>query len=353
MLVPTTLCVLLAAVVQAAETVNVYLSPAPYALHSLLSPEDASAALSRHLGLEVFEPLRDASHLGQEEDLFVGKGPKNVLLVTVEETDAKAVLPSFLQPAFTLETPPSTPIFSLHSVISSYLHRASHSFASLFPSTRFGELSDVEDLASFFTSAEEPSFAALELSKLHQTRTELGASSDEYVEAATELREFLEQLAEDDRFSLAVLTYASPSSASLYRRQDPQQTQQPLPSTAPPPQEPIGAISTCFKTEDDCNNGTTSCSGRGQCVGATKAGRTCFVCTCAPTKTGEGTKVKTEYWAGESCERKDVSGPFVLLTGTVIVILLLIAGSISLLYSVGDQPLPSTLLATAVHSKND
>ncbi|KAJ3503683.1 hypothetical protein NLJ89_g8323 [Agrocybe chaxingu] len=353
MLARTTLCLLLAAAAQAAQAVNVYLSPVPYALHSSLSPEDASAALSRHLGLEVFEPLRDASNLGQDEDLFVGKGPKNVLLLTVEEVDAKAVLPSFLQPAFTLETPPSTPIFSLHSVISSYLHRASHSFASLFPSTQFGEFNDVEELHSFFSYSEEPSFAAIELSKLHEIRKGLGASSDEYVEVATKLREFLEQLAEDDRYNLAILTYASPSSTSLYRRQDPQQTQQPLPSTVPPPQEPIGAISTCFKTEDDCNNGTTSCSGRGQCVGATKAGRTCFVCTCTPTKTGEGTKVKTEYWAGESCERKDVSGPFVLLTGTVIVILLLIAGSISLLYTVGDQPLPSTLLATAVHSKSD
>jgi hypothetical protein len=45
--------------------------------------------------------------------------------------------------------------------------------------------------------------------------------------------------------------------------------------------------------------------------------------------------------------------PFVLLSGTVIVIILLIVGSISLLYGVGDQPLPSILLATAVNAKKD
>jgi len=58
-------------------------------------------------------------------------------------------------------------------------------------------------------------------------------------------------------------------------------------------------------------------------------------------------------WAGQSCERQDISGPFVLLSGTVIVIIVLFIGSVSLLYSVGDQPLPSTLLATAVNMKKD
>lgn len=71
------------------------------------------------------------------------------------------------------------------------------------------------------------------------------------------------------------------------------------------------------------------------------------------TKTGKGSKVKTERWAGQSCERKDVSGPFVLLTGTVIAMILLVVGSVTLLYSVGDQALPSILLATSVSVKKD
>lgn len=48
-----------------------------------------------------------------------------------------------------------------------------------------------------------------------------------------------------------------------------------------------------------------------------------------------------------------LSSQFVLITGTVIVIILLFAGSVSLLYTVGDQALPSTLLATAVPVKKD
>jgi hypothetical protein len=56
-----------------------------------LSPEDATTALSRHLGLEEFESLRDASDLTHTQENFVGQGAKNVLLVTVEESDANGV----------------------------------------------------------------------------------------------------------------------------------------------------------------------------------------------------------------------------------------------------------------------
>ena len=38
---------------------------------------------------------------------------------------------------------------------------------------------------------------------------------------------------------------------------------------------------------------------------ASKAGMTCFICACTATKDSMG---RTENWAGEACERKDVSG---------------------------------------------
>jgi hypothetical protein len=43
----------------------------------------------------------------------------------------------------------------------------------------------------------------------------------------------------------------------------------------------------------------------------------------------------------------------VLLAGTTIVLLLVIAGSISLLYSVGNIELPSVLMGGAVNAKKD
>ena len=45
--------------------------------------------------------------------------------------------------------------------------------------------------------------------------------------------------------------------------------------------------------------------------------------------------------------------PFVLLTGTVIVLILLIVGSISLLYGVGYQEMPSTLMGGAVGTRKE
>ncbi|KDR75115.1 hypothetical protein GALMADRAFT_249028 [Galerina marginata CBS 339.88] len=353
MLVPCSLALLFSASFQLTQAVHVYLSPSPSLLRSTLSPEDASATLSRHLGLEAFEPFWDASDLTHIEENFVGQGPKNVLVVTVEESDASAVIPYSLQHAFILETQPSTPISSLSSVVSTYLHRANIGFASIFSSFNFGELEDVSSLVTFFDAAEEPSFAAIELSKLHDIGKTYGHSSEKYIQVANKLRALLEEMVEDDRFTVAVLTFATPSSASLVKRQAPQETQAPLPSDFPAPQLPIGGISTCFTSLDGCNNGTSVCSGRGKCVEASKAGRSCFVCNCGVTKTGEGNKVKTDYWAGESCERKDISGPFVLLAGTVITIILLIGGSVTLLYGVGDQPLPSTLMATAVNARRD
>jgi len=374
------LTLLVFACISGIQAVSVYLSPPRTYLKSTLSPEDASAALSQHLGLEAFEPLR--AFVYQEE--FVGQGEKNAVVVTVEESNANrmyfqcpahfsqlnvilpVILPDSLGLAFTLEMPSSTPVHSLSSVVSTYLHRASHSFTSVFPNRQFCAPDDVRNLVSFFDTAEEPAFAAIDLSSLR-----LSQAKEELSDIAHELRSFLAQIAQDDRYNLAILTYATPSSTSFAKRHENLEGQEPLPSTAPP-QLPIGGISTCFASLNACNDGTTSCSGRGQCVKASKAGRTCFVCTCGVTKTGEGKDLKTEYWAGEKCERKDISryyscrqllvsimtnpyfaSEFVLLSGTVLVIVFLIAGSISLLYTIGDQPLPSTLLATAVHAKKE
>ena len=89
MLAPLSLVLLLSA--SLSQAIDIYLSPSSNFVRSSLSPADASAALSRHLGLEQFEPLLDASNLGHEE-WFVGQGPKNVLLITLEEGDLQGPL---------------------------------------------------------------------------------------------------------------------------------------------------------------------------------------------------------------------------------------------------------------------
>ncbi|KAK0213221.1 hypothetical protein DFS33DRAFT_1287307 [Desarmillaria ectypa] len=346
---------LLLSVLQPTLGINVYLSPQRNTLKPSLSPSDASSVLSHHLGLELFEPFRDSAASFHEDEAFVGQGAKNVLLLTMEEYDAEAVLPDSLNPSFKLSTYSSVSIPSIYSVISTYLHRARHAYASVYEaSPSLLHFENINSLKAFLDEAEDSEFAALDLSGLAAVRKVYGSGSEEFAQAASIIRAFLERGLDQGHVRLAILTYTPPPTLSYSKRQSsPLQSQIPFPPDHAPPQEPIGSVSTCFATEDTCNEETSTCSGRGRCVQATKAGRTCFVCTCGVTTTGDGNKVKTQAWVGESCERKDISGPFVLLTGTVIVIILLCFGSVSLLFHVGNQELPSTLMGSAVNSKKD
>ena len=74
-----------------AVQVDVYLSP-PSSLPSSLTPGQASFAISRHLGLEAFEPvdLQGESFTGLfDEQQFVGKGASNAALLSIDENVAK------------------------------------------------------------------------------------------------------------------------------------------------------------------------------------------------------------------------------------------------------------------------
>lgn len=273
-------------------------------------------------------------------------------------------MPHYLQPSFTL---PSPPVDSLYSVISTYLNRAKHAYASIFEGVpSHGHYSSSSRLNAFLDESHDSEFSAIDLSGLADVRKKYGAKSKQFQDAVATIREFVHSLAEKD-CSLAILSYAPPATLSHSKRQA--ASQQPLPPDHAPPQQPIGSVSTCFDSEDACSDATDSCSGRGQCLQASKAGKTCFVCACAASKSGSGDKTKTEYWVGDACERKDVSrwalfqyahdvgliffSSFVLIVGTVLVLLLVVVGSISLLTSAGSQELPSTLLGSAVHAKKD
>lgn len=189
-------------------------------------------------------------------------------------------------------------------MVSTFLLRA----ANIFASTYHGVASPLE-LAAFYDSAEAPSFVALEMTDLSQLRRKFGSNSSEYLVATTGLREVISHaFNHPDTFNLAIITASASAPPSAKRDTRPQKSQSPLPPSHPPPQEPIGAISTCFTSAAACVNSTNSCSGRGQCLEATKSGRTCFVCTCGVTTSGEGRNIKTDVWVGQSCERKDVSG---------------------------------------------
>ncbi|KZT71697.1 hypothetical protein DAEQUDRAFT_665382 [Daedalea quercina L-15889] len=353
-------CALLVGVTGA---VDIYLHPASPAAPSL-SASQASAALSRHLGLEYHEALGDDLEtnegIGRQES-FVGKGPGSALLVGVNEEDAAAAIPASYETSFSL--PSDLSAASLSTLIPTYLDRARQAYSHIFAPESLPEktpriidifsvpssasqsfLSQMTTLVDFVESDDVPTdkFAAVHLTGLSELAAEHGRDSEQYKLAAETIRGFLSSVTEKRDLKLAVVTL--PSSVLQVKRQVSSALQQPpqtpFPAPKPGPAEPIDAVATCYTTTEACGNSTSSCSGHGECVQATKQGRTCYVCACSATKSSSG---QTENWAGSACERKDISGPFTLLSGTVVALILLVGGSVALLTTIGEQELPSTL----------
>jgi len=249
-------------------------------------------------------------------------------LVTGNQSDSfPDIIPSSFKPSFSLSHSPSVP--SLSSLISTYLHRARHAYSSI-----YSELSHTSqgipsflDIFSVSSSATETfisetsalsefldtdvsstdKFAAFELKGLSYIAETYGRSSEQYQLAARTTRAVLESALSKSNINLALLTFSASTPPSKRRVQPPQS---PFPPPSPIPQQPISGVSTCFLSEDICTNSTDSCSGRGECLQASKAGRTCFVCACNKTTTPDG---KTQTWVGDACERKDISGLVVFL----------------------------------------
>ncbi|KAI0066017.1 hypothetical protein BV25DRAFT_1974854 [Artomyces pyxidatus] len=352
-------CLVFAGVARAAE---VYLNP-QVSVPSHLSTSDASSVIARHLQLEQFEPLPEngQSVIGAFDGSFVGQGARSSLLLSIDEADAKAVIPDALKPSFSLAS--SSPVSSFSKSISMYLDRAPHVFSHVFsqpthndlPSPRLLNLfsvpssatdlflSELSALVNFIESdadASWDSFGAFELHGLSEIAKAFGRTSAQYELAAESLRASLYGALHSDRLNLVILTY----SANGLAKRSPQQS--PLPPNIPP--QPIGSDILCFTSAEVCSNSTSACSGRGECVAGSKAGRTCFVCSCSATKDSKG---RTNHWAGTQCERKDVSGDFVLLAGTTIGLIIMVAGSISLLVTMGDMKLPSVLTGTIARDR--
>lgn len=117
-----------------------------------------------------------------------------------------------------------------------------------------------------------------------------------------------------------------------------------------------GSIPNCFQSYNACVTTTANCSGHGLCedtwaargedgkkIPAKEGELACFSCQCKRTR-DENNRTTTS-WAGNMCQKVDVSTPFALFVGFTIFMLAIITGAIRLLYSIGDQPLPGVLSA--------
>ncbi|KAI9850853.1 MAG: hypothetical protein M1838_004922 [Thelocarpon superellum] len=144
---------------------------------------------------------------------------------------------------------------------------------------------------------------------------------------------------------------------------EPQPT--PTPSTRPhsngtvPPPPPMlpspgSFIPVCHASHEACETATGACFGHGSCekkyetTGEDgRSHRACFACACKPSLVetgGSGGKGrKTIHWGGAACQKKDVSSPFFLLAGLTVLLIAVISWGIGLLFSVGQEDLPSVI----------
>ena len=213
--------------------------------------------------------------------------------------------------------------------MSSYLQRASHVYSNIYSATssQFTEpvprlldvfsaspsssteefLSETSQLVTLIEEDSDDTFGAFELKGASAILSEYGRQSEQYKLAVETSRALFESAMVHSKLSLVVLTYPSSTHSHAKRQQPPQS---PLPAPSPSPQLPIGGVSTCHASVDACTNATDSCSGHGSCAQASKAGKTCFVCSCEITQDTSG---RRQYWAGDACQKRDISAYVILL----------------------------------------
>ncbi|KAJ5612409.1 hypothetical protein N7510_005603 [Penicillium lagena] len=105
----------------------------------------------------------------------------------------------------------------------------------------------------------------------------------------------------------------------------------------------------CHASNSSCVEATNNCSGHGHCYkksgsGNSGAGDSCYACRCTETvvKKDDGT-TETIQWGGSACQKRDISSPFFLIAGVSILVVAMVSSAIGMLFSVGQQELPSVI----------
>ena len=160
-------------------------------------------------------------------------------------------------------------------------------------------------------------------------------------------------------------TYTVPKNVLLAR----EQPEEPLsaavdasessPTSIPQPSQPQSlnasafpktSLPICHHNNETCISATNDCSGHGACYlkfqiqDADKKPEDCWACRCSVTqlRSNEGDLQKL-YWGGSACQKQDVSTPFWLIAGFTIVMVTTISWGIGLMYSIGEEELPSVI----------
>lgn len=106
----------------------------------------------------------------------------------------------------------------------------------------------------------------------------------------------------------------------------------------------------CHSTKALCVNATDNCSGHGDCFkkynttsddSEDNEDKGCWACSCY--RNGTTINNRTTYWGGPACSKEDISAPFFLLAGLTIAMVAAISWGVGLMYSIGQEDLPSVI----------
>ncbi|KAF2801852.1 uncharacterized protein BDZ99DRAFT_469365 [Mytilinidion resinicola] len=116
----------------------------------------------------------------------------------------------------------------------------------------------------------------------------------------------------------------------------------------------LGILKSCYASQSACESATRNCTGHGACYlsrhGEERSGgkgkfNDCYSCACKATvvERGEGKGHKTTNWGGPACQKKDVVVEFWLFAGATVMLMFLVGTGIGMLYSMGEEELPSVI----------
>ncbi|KAF2459847.1 hypothetical protein BDY21DRAFT_336650 [Lineolata rhizophorae] len=110
-----------------------------------------------------------------------------------------------------------------------------------------------------------------------------------------------------------------------------------------------GIIPACFASQSACESATRNCTGHGSCSlkydNKEIDEKVCYACVCDKAEVRENPdgSVKTTHFGGPACQKKNVVMPFWLLAGFTVGLVATVSWGIGLLYSMGNEELPSVI----------
>ncbi|KAI9251456.1 hypothetical protein BDA99DRAFT_521917 [Phascolomyces articulosus] len=167
---------------------------------------------------------------------------------------------------------------------------------------------EVMHLKSVLADAKSNAFSTFRIKSLKTFAKEYGVKSSQYTEGERILNELFEktvipEFLEGENRRALVSIVLTPAKHAVFRKRA-------LPDTE-----------TCYKTEESCLNGTSSCSARGSCVATDND---CYVCQC-----------KSTSYQGDACQVENVVGDFQLLFWTGVGLIIVTVGSLLFVYNNG------------------